>query len=766
MNFGTDTLLLMAAVLVTLVILLGLVYFLLFFRRSINNTRDTMRALNMAVVRINFSERAGRGAFAKELVLLTEKLFKLLSGIRSRGRFVDRLIFEEPYVAFEMMNVGLGTQFYVAFPRLLENQIVKYIYSIFPGVEVSRATDQNPFFANGRAVFSTLGLSRPPTIPLPTFDMWDGDPLAQLLAVFEEVKLDERAAFQVLIRPAPVDWNEKAIHEVESKAMAPDTQRWDVHFIERLRDKASRPVFFTNIRLTASARQEKRAYELLAKLERALGSVTVPDMNQLESYEIIREDAVFNFALRLFNSALAVPLSTRELASIYHFTYAGGAAASTPAEAAGQKLPDFAPTEESDIVLGTLMGVGDAKVRFLSALDRFSHFYSVGQTGTGKSALFAEMIRQDLERGRGAAVIDPHGDLIETVLRNIPAKRVEDVILFDPADTERPFGLNMLEFSDENERDQIVQEMIVIFEKLFPKEFVGPVFEHNMRHALLTLMARADPVGTLVEVPRLLTDEIFAKRYVSQLTDPLVRDYWQKERPRLSAADQAEVLQYIISKLGRFIENRLMRNILGQRRSSFNVGEIISEGKIFLANLAKGKLGELNAALLGLIIVSKIQIAALKQAELPPEKRRHFFLYMDEFQNFTTDNIAVILSEGRKYGLSLNVTHQFIGQLKGVIQEAVFGNVGTLVVFRIGAPDAEFFSHEFAPLGNVYDFVNMGNYEAFGRLMAQGKRTPPFMMHTNPPAPGDEALAEALKKASRLKYGRPHAAVERAMFSL
>lgn len=736
-----------------------LLFSFILLANNLRATRDTTRAFNMTLIRVVFRKNGGQPlkGFAPELVVLTEKLFKILSSLRSRGRFIDYFIYEEPYVTFEIMNEGHGVEFYIAFPRKIEQQITKYIYSIFSDAEVIKVPGTNPFQEGQRVVFSTLALRKPATTPLPTFDRFSGEPLAELFKVLETVEHSQSGAVQFVIRPAPLDWNERALREVESSAIGRQAGVvYDVSLQEQRRDKASRPVFYTNIRLMATASSERAAYRLLHALEESFRSMTDRDFNQLDAQDLTIEDASFNFTLRLFNSAVALALSTRELATFYHFKYTRDSGAET----SSRVLPDFTAAERPDIALGTLVEQPAQTVRFASLVDRFSHVYTVGQTGTGKSSLFREMVRQDMEQGRGVAVIDPHGDLIDSILEVVPAERLEDVVLFDPSDTEYPCGLNMLEFQAERERDLIVQEIIVIFQKLFPAEFVGPVFEHNMRNALLTLMADQAHPGTLVEIPRLFTDELFAKRYVTRLTDPIVKDFWLRERSRISLEDQGETLQYIVSKLGRFIEDRLMRDILGQRHSSFSVANILSEGKILLVNLAKGKIGELNAALMGLIIVSRIQIAAFDQARVSAEKRNDFFLYIDEFQNFTTDTAMAIFSEARKYRLGLNITHQFIDQLSERTRSAILGNVGTMIAFRVGPRDAQYLAAEFAPLGTPYALLNMDNYQAMAKLMVQGKRTAPFLMATNRPAAGDRAVAEAVRKSSRLRYGRPRASVE------
>ncbi len=355
--------------------------------------------------------------------------------------------------------------------------------------------------------------------------------------------------------------------------------------------------------------------------------------------------------------------------------------------------------------------------------DRRRHTYILGRTGSGKSWLLANMAIQDIRNGAGLCVIDPHGDLIQDILARVPKERAEDIIVFEPFDMERPLGLNMLEVDSEEQKDFAVQEMISIFYKLVTDPaMLGPMFEHNMRNAMLTLMADEEHPGTITDIPRIFTDTEFQKYKLEKVKDPVVRLFWEKEMAKTSDFHKSEMLGYLISKVGRFVENTMMRNIVGQPKSGFNFRKIMDEGKVLLVNLSKGRVGEINAKLLGLILVSKIQIAALSRADIPEEQRKDFYLYVDEFQNFITDAFSSILSEARKYKLNLIIAHQYLGQLEQQagaqgaaskdLRDAVFGNVGTMVVFRTGAEDAEVQAKEFSPTFNEFDLVNVERFNA------------------------------------------------------
>jgi hypothetical protein len=325
----------------------------------------------------------------------------------------------------------------------------------------------------------------------------------------------------------------------------------------------------------------------------------------------------------------------------------------------------------------------------------------------------------------------------------------------------RPCGLNMLEWDPPEQKDFAVSEMINIFSKLFPPEIIGPMFEHYMRNAMLALMADKNNPGTLVEIPRIFTDEEFMKERLRKVTDPLVKNFWEKEWAQTTGRTRSDMLGYVVSKVGRFIENEMMRNIIGQSRSGFDLEEIMNTGKIFLANLSKGLTGEINSSLLGLILVSKMQIAAMRRGRIPQEERKDFYLYIDEFQNFTTDSIATILSEARKYRLNLILAHQFMPQLTEEIKDAVIGNVGSIGAFRVGAEDAEFLEKQFAPEFSRFDLLNLDNFHLILKMIINNSISSPFKVKTIPPKKGNPEVVDLIKQLSKLKYGRPKEEVER-----
>jgi len=319
----------------------------------------------------------------------------------------------------------------------------------------------------------------------------------------------------------------------------------------------------------------------------------------------------------------------------------------------------------------------------------------------------------------------------------------------------------MLEYDTEEQKDFAVQEMVAIFQKLFPPEMIGPMFEHYMRNAMLALMADKDDPGTLVEIPRIFTDDLYMEERLAKVKDLVVRQFWEKEWKKTTGQTRSDMLGYVVSKVGRFVENAMMRNIIGQAHSGFNLSDIMDKGKIFLANLSKGQTGEVNSSLLGLILVSKCQMAAMRRGNISEDQRRDFYLYADEFQNFTTDSIPTILSEARKYRLNLILSHQFIAQLQDNIKDAVFGNVGSILSFRVGVEDGERLEKQFEPDFSRQDIINLPNYEAIIKLMINGQVSSSFRMKTTAPKIGDRAQIQAIKDISKLKYGRKKEEVEK-----
>ncbi|MEK7123886.1 MAG: DUF87 domain-containing protein, partial [Patescibacteria group bacterium] len=421
--------------------------------------------------------------------------------------------------------------------------------------------------------------------------------------------------------------------------------------------------------------------------------------------------------------------------------------------------------EQPILVLGKNIYRGEERlVGFASENDRRRHLYVIGQTGTGKSAFMKNLVAQDIYAGRGVCVIDPHGDLIDDILGFIPPERAEDVVVFDPGDIERPLGLNMLEYDRRypEQKSLVINEILGIFDKLYDlKATGGPMFEQYFRNTLSLLMGDPELIPTLLEVPRVLSDVSFRKFLLGRCADPITKNFWELEAEKAGGESAlANIVPYITSKFNVFLTNDIMRPIIAQRGSAVNFRDIMDNKKILLINLSKGRLGDINSSLLGLIFVGKILLASFSRVELPEAKRADFYFYIDEFQNYATPSIATILSEARKYRLCLTIAHQFIGQLTDQIKDAVFGNVGTMVSFRIGVEDSEFMEKQFAPVFSARDLINIDNYNAYIRMLINDKTSAPFNFQTLPPQKVNPEMAKAVRELSRLKYGKDRKIVE------
>jgi len=718
---------------------------------------------------------------------------------------------DPPCCAFEIASqIGSSDiSFYVAVPKYLESVFEKYVQGVYPNAVVDKIPqDYTVFEPQGATAGAYLKLSESSLFPISTYQTLETDPLSLVTNNLSKISANEGGAVQVLIRPLSKlnlrKAGTKALKKIREGKSVKDavagSSGWSVLDIlgaidevfvrgpknlknkegdfqtkekeqgidqkgyDAIQNKIQKQPFETNIRVVASAQTEVRAEEILNHLVSAFSQFSMSAINSLEPKEVYKKELrklVYDYSFRNFNKNQSNVLNLEELASVYHFPthYI-----ETPYIKAA-KLATFAPPsdlpEKGELLIGEVDYRNEKKkIYFASKEDRRRHFYYIGQTGTGKSYFMEGLIIQDILNGEGVAVIDPHGETVEHILAFIPKERIDDVVMFEPFDTERPCGLNMLEYDSPEQKDFAVQEMIAIFMKLFPPEIIGPMFEHYMRNAMLALMADKDNPGTLVEIPKMFTDPTFLQQRLAKVSDPIVRSFWTKEWAQTTGSTRSDMLGYVVSKLGRFIENEMMRNIIGQSHSGFDLADVMDKKKIFLANLSKGLTGEVNSSLLGLILVSKMQMAAMRRARIAEDQRTDFYLYIDEFQNFTTDSIATILSEARKYKLNLTMAHQYMPQLTDQIREAVLGNVGMMGSFRIGAEDAEKLEKQFEPGFSRFDLVNLDNRTMIIKMLINGKISTPFKMSTLPHDKGKPEIVEAIKKISKLKYSRPKEIVE------
>jgi len=795
-------------ILVFILILISVFSFFNFKRKEKKQIFSSFDAVLFLVMmpRHEIKKEEGRQKEEKELIGQMEQIYTNFLYLKKES------LIGMPRITFEIASCVGGTDisFYVAVPKSLETAFEKYVQGVYPGALIERVPqDYTIFEPAGFTAGSYLKLRETPFLPINTYRNLEKDPLSSLTNALSKISAEEGAAIQLVIKPlaGQKKWKKigdkilrrikegKTLNTSISEASRSGFTEFFMEFvsifvgqkskekkqedmdklktmgpkvgetiIRAIQEKIQKQTFETNIRLITSAQNQERAEEILNHLESVFGQFSLSNLNGFEVVRMKKKNLhklAYDFSFRNFNSHRKMILNVEELSSVYHFPTLH---TETPyiKTAKSNVAPPPADLPDTGLnLIGKVVFRGEEKkVYFASRNDRRRHFYLIGQTGTGKTSLLREMIRQDVENGEGVAVIDPHGELIEDTLSHVPKSRVEDVVLFEPFDLERPMGLNMLEYDTPEQKDFAVQEMIAIFYKLFPPEIIGPMFEHYMRNAMLAIMADRNDPGTLVEIPRMFTDEEFMKERLGKVSDTMVRNFWLKEWQQTTGSTRSDMLGYVVSKVGRFIENEMMRNIIGQSHCGFDLAKIMDEGKIFLANLSKGLTGEVNSSLLGLILVSKMQMAAMKRARVPEEQRRDFYLYIDEFQNFTTDSIATILSEARKYRLNLILAHQYIPQLRPEIRNAVLGNVGTTGAFRIGAEDAELLEKQFAPDFSRFDLINLDNFNIILKMMINNKISSAFKMELSRPKEGSTSLVEPIKELSKLKYGRQRELVE------
>lgn len=494
--------------------------------------------------------------------------------------------------------------------------------------------------------------------------------------------------------------------------------------------------------------------------------MSVPSMNGFKSQRISHfrfTDFIYKYVYRLFDNRNSIVLNVSEINTFWHLPhYLLEVPNIKWLSSRSAPPPTYLP--EEGIVLGENYFRGTRTLVRIKNKDRRLHMYIIGQTGTGKTTLLKNMIIQDIENGSGLCFLDPHGDAAEELLDYIPESRINDVLYFNPADIEKVMGINMLEHdpTDYKQPTVIANELIEIFDKLYNlKETGGPIFEQYMRNALNLLMSDPEIQYTLTDLPRVLTDPTFRHYLLSRTTDVLTKDFWQKEAEKAGGdLSLANMAPYINSKLTPFLSNDFVRPIIGQSKTTINFREIMDTKKIFIVNLSKGFMDEFSSYFIGMIIIGKFLLAAFSRAKVPEEERVDFNLYADEFQNFTTKNIPTILSEARKYRLSLIISHQFIAQLEEKIRDSVFGNVGTLVSFRVSSQDAETLSKYLAPVFTPYDLMNIANYNAYLKLMIDGQPSRPFNIQTIRPILPAVSYKDKIKELSKNKYCRDRHEVE------
>jgi len=799
------------------ILLIGFIAFLIILKKR-KEKGFLARGMNLALFLVQLPQvvEKEKEVSLEDYLKIADQFYSSLSGIKE-SNIIKRFFFGNPFFVFEIAvhRIGEEIYFYVACPRSLAQMMEKQILGFWPKAQVQPVPDYNIFNPTGKAVGSVAFLTKSPIFPLKPYQEFSTDPLSAMTSVFTKLAREgEGAAIQILMRPSKkslkkiaektIDFIQRGFKveaaiksaqarrglvrilketeeiiapgkkgpETEKQIKIPEITPFQQTQISALSQKASRPLFDTNLRILASAPTEDRALEILSQLQSSFDQFNSPILNQIKFRKLSGRNLkklFYRFSFRIFNEREIILLSSGELSGIFHFP---PATLLTPyikwLKAKQAPPPPNLPKE--GIIIGKNIFRGEERTVPVLKDDRRRHFYIVGQTGTGKSVLLQEMIRQDILAGQGVALIDPHGDLSEKVLELIPAERAEDVIYLNPSDFEKPLGLNMLEYDPKypEAKTFVVNELIEIFEKLYNLKvhgFGGPVFEQYMRNSLLLVMEDPESGSTLIEIPKVLADANFRKYKLSRCKNIIVKNFWELEAEKAGGeAALANMVPYITSKMNVFIANDLVRPIISQQHSSFNFREVMDKGKILIVNLSKGKLGDINSFLLGMIVVGKILLAAFSRADIPEEQRRDFYLYIDEFHNVTTKTITAVLAEARKYRLSMIFGHQFIGQLDEETRKAIFGNVGSILAFRVGPDDAKYLVTEFEPVFDEQDLVNFDNYNAGLRLLIKGETSKPFNVITFPPSKGNPEIAKLIKEYSRTKYGRDRGLVEEELY--
>ncbi len=700
-------------------------------------------------------------------------------------------------------------QFYAAVPNGKRNLFEKQLLAIFPDASLTlQPRDYNIFVDRGTTLASVAHLAEHPALPLKEYLEFDYDPINAVMNAFAKIEhTGEGAALQIIIEPRgdrhvkhyrkilqalrkgekrqeAFSTPETILGEVardlgktlfsskpkdEEKAKEAETRQAEENkaHVEQLEKKIATPIVGTTIRLAVSSGDAGVASQVLGDLEASFNQFANTQGNRLEFARVSARRApqtLEDFSFRLPASD-ALPLSLRELTTVYHFPPSGIESAPHLKQARAAHAPAPLNLPQKGILLGINAYRGVATEVRMAPEDRLRHLYIIGQTGTGKTGLMKSMIIQDIKNGDGCCFIDPHGSDILDILAAVPPERYEDVIYFDPADLSRPFALNFLEYdlSRPEQKTFIVNELLMIFRRLYGDvpESMGPAFEQYFRNATLLVMEDPSSGSTILDIARVLASSEFRQEKLSKSMNPIVNQFWNEIAGKAGGEAALEnIVPYITNKFDDFTANDFIRPIVGQQHSSFNFREVMDSKKILLVNLSKGRLGERNANLLGLIIVGKLFMAALSRADNPRAAFPPFYLYIDEFQNVTTDSIPGILSEARKYKLSLSMAHQFLNQIEEKTRNAVFGNVGNMAVFRVGEEDAEFFAKQFAPTFETLDFVNIENRNAYVKMLVGGIPQKPFDMKTPDLPPANPAQTDDLIQLSALTYGRDRATVE------
>lgn len=699
-----------------------------------------------------------------------EQLFTSLHSLKKSGLFAFTKA--EDLFSFEIVALQEDIAFYLNCPRDIRDLFEKQIHGAYPNADIKEVDEVNIFSKKGKVAFASLTLDRGSNFPIKCYKDLPNDGLSMVTASLSKMGVGEGAIIQLLIQPEGKKWAEKArsyVADQKKRESDPNkaTYSHDPKEMEAISQKSDKQGFRISLRVVVCAPTEHGADLHLNNIIGSFSQYT-STYNEFSKARIyLKHLFMIDFLYRympLFNKDTFI-LNTEELSTLFHLP-------NKTVEAHhirwlnAKNAPAPNNIAKEGLYLGKSNYRGDIRDVYIGDDDRRRHMYIIGKTGTGKSEFLKEMILQDIENGKGVCAIDPHGEFVEDILQLMPPERAEDVIYFNPSDLTRPMGLNMMEADSEEQRHFVVGSIIGLMYKLYDPHrtgIIGPRFEHAIRNAMLTIMYKKG--STFIELVRIMTDTKFLEEMLPLVKDPVVKRYWTDQIAQTSDFHKSEVLDYIVSKFGRFVTNKTMRNIIGQPASAFNIRQAMDDQKIILCNLSKGILGEEDAKFLGLILVPKVLTAAMSRQDIAMDQRKDFFLYVDEFQNYATEDFAVILSEARKYRLNLIVANQFVSQIDEEVKNAVFGNVGTMVAFRVGVPDANFLQHEFSPTFNEGDLTNIEKYHVYIKTIVKNEPVAPFSMSLQKDMDLVKARmnlkqAEMIKELSRLTYGKDRDIVE------
>jgi hypothetical protein len=738
----------------------------------------------------------------EETISKAQIIYNIIASTLQKG--FKSNFYGQRHFAFEIVGSQGFVYFYAAVPIALLETVKQAIVSAYPAAQLEEVAEHNIFNPVGKlngTLGGELSLKEEFAYPIATYQDLKRDAMQALLNALSGLGKEDGAGIQILMRPADPGWTKKASSLASSKRKGgdkklfsgglakdvatafvkppegggkdgndpkkPELSNMEQSTLDAIDEKTRHPGFEVAIRIVVSSNISQRAQAILSNIVASFSLYDAPGKNGFKYTPAKDVDSlVTSYIMRFFPQQHKKDiLNSVELATLFHFPDQSNIPTSQLARQDSKQVDGPLNIPEEGLLLGYNVFRGAKKPIRLGLGDRQRHLYVVGQTGTGKSTFLENLALQDMLSGNGLAFVDPHGDTVEKLLAMVPRERTEDVIYFSPPDTDYPIGLNLFEYETPEQKDFLIQEILNMLKKMYDPQnqgIMGPRYEHIFRNAALAVMA--DPNGgTFIDIPKLFRDPGFLKEKLQHVTDNTVREFWLKEYPASQrSSDGGEVNAWFVSKFGAFLSNEMMRNIIGQTKTAFNLRDIMDNKKILLVNLSKGRTGELNSQLLGMLFVMKFQAAAMSRANIPESERVDFGLYVDEFQNFSTESFATIMSEARKYHLNLIVANQFTTQLTQEIRDAVFGNMGTIVSFRVGQNDVEALTKYFQPTFDGEDLLRVPNYNTIVRTLIGGVPTQPFSMATLPglgtPNP---RLAEALKQLSAAKFGRPKAVVDR-----